>query len=220
MRRQDSQRLVVRRIAFAVVVLLAAGCGGHHHLADYQFSNRTLALVYVDPPSPQLLHGYGDIGISQTAVQWAQIDLPSARDWVEQLPDGPARRTALQQVQYKFAETDPQAGEHLAQGRYLSSRLDLHSFGRFAGPRDRLRHLLRNAPQILAVERGKDTAAAQKCLDLLSAEQRQQVRTHRVDMGSAYPAACAARLKNSRAVTDRFHVAKRFNEVVDAQRKN
>jgi transposase len=46
------------------------------------------------------------------------------------------------------------------------------------------------------------------------------VRTHRVDMGSAYPAACATRLKNSRAVTDRFHVAKRFNEVVDALRKN
>ena len=42
-------------------------------------------------------------------------------------------------------------------------------------------------PQILAVARGKDTAAAQKCLDLLSEEQRQQVRTHRVDMGSAYP---------------------------------
>lgn len=74
-------------------------------------------------------------------------------------------------------------------------------------------------PQILAVARGKDTAAAQKCLDLLSEEQRPQVRTHRVDMGSAYPAACATRLKNSRAVTDRFHVAKRFNEVVDAHRK-
>ena len=75
-------------------------------------------------------------------------------------------------------------------------------------------------PQILAVARGKDTAAALKCLDLLSEEQRQQVRTHRVDMGSAYPAACAARLKHSRAVTDRFHVAKKFNEVVDALRKN
>jgi len=75
-------------------------------------------------------------------------------------------------------------------------------------------------PQILAVARGKDTAAALKCLDLLSEEQRQQVRTHRVDMGSAYPAACAARLQHSRAVTDRFHVAKRFNEVVDALRKN
>ncbi len=47
-------------------------------------------------------------------------------------------------------------------------------------------------PQILAVVRGKDNAAAQKCLDLLSEEQRQQVRTHRVDMGSAYPAACAS----------------------------
>jgi transposase len=74
-------------------------------------------------------------------------------------------------------------------------------------------------PRILAVAKGKDTAAAQKCLDLLSEEQRQQVRTHRVDMGSAYPAACAVRLKNSRAVTDRFHVAKKFNEVVDTQRK-
>src|SRR3977135_2867699 len=54
-------------------------------------------------------------------------------------------------------------------------------------------------PQILAVAKGKDTAAAQKCLDLLSEEQRPQVRTHRVDMGSAYPAACASRLKHSRA---------------------
>jgi transposase len=74
-------------------------------------------------------------------------------------------------------------------------------------------------PQILAVARGKDFDAAQKCLDLLSEEQRQQVRTHRVDMGSSYPSACAARLKNSRAVTDRFHVAKKFNEVVDTLRK-
>lgn len=75
-------------------------------------------------------------------------------------------------------------------------------------------------PRILAVARGKDTAAALKCLDLLGEERRQRVRTHRVDMGSAYPAACAARLKNSRAVTDRFHVAKKFNEGVDALRKN
>jgi transposase len=75
-------------------------------------------------------------------------------------------------------------------------------------------------PKILAVARGKDTAAALKCLDRLSDEQRPQVRTHRVDMGSAYPAACATRLKNSRAVTDRFHVAQKFNEAVDTLRKN
>ncbi|HYH46983.1 MAG TPA: transposase, partial [Thermoanaerobaculia bacterium] len=74
-------------------------------------------------------------------------------------------------------------------------------------------------PRILAVARGKDTVAATKCLDRLSEEQRQQVRSHRVVMGSAYPAACAARLKHSRAVTDRFHVAKKFNEVVDSVRK-
>jgi transposase len=74
-------------------------------------------------------------------------------------------------------------------------------------------------PQILAVAKGKNIAAAQKCLDLLSEEQRQRVRTHRVDMGSAYPSACATRLKNSRAVTDRFDVAKKFNEVIDTLRK-
>src|SRR5208282_2241090 len=61
-------------------------------------------------------------------------------------------------------------------------------------------------PQILAVERGRDTTATLKCLDRLTQEQRQQVRTHRVDMGPAYPAACALRLPHSRAVTDRFHV--------------
>jgi transposase len=74
-------------------------------------------------------------------------------------------------------------------------------------------------PRILAVARGKDTAAARTCLDLLSEERRQRVRTHRVDMGSADPAACAERLKHSRAVTDRFHVAEKFNETVDAPRK-
>jgi hypothetical protein len=75
-------------------------------------------------------------------------------------------------------------------------------------------------PPILAVARGKDTAAAQTCWDLLSEEQRPQVRTHRVDMGSADPAACATRLKNSRAGTDRFPGAQTCNEVVDTLRQN
>ena len=71
-------------------------------------------------------------------------------------------------------------------------------------------------PQILAVERGRDTTATLKCLDRLTQEQRQQVRTHRVDMGPAYPAACRLRLPHSRAVTDRFHVAKRSAEDLEA----
>jgi transposase len=69
------------------------------------------------------------------------------------------------------------------------------------------------------VERGKDSDVAFKCLDRLTEEQRQQIKTHRVDMGSAYPAACALRLGKSRIVTDRFHVAKKFNGQVDTQRK-
>ena len=57
-------------------------------------------------------------------------------------------------------------------------------------------------PQILAVEHGKRHDGGMKCLDRLTQEQRQQVRTHRVNMGPAYPAACTLRLPHSRAVTD------------------
>jgi transposase len=74
-------------------------------------------------------------------------------------------------------------------------------------------------PRILAVVKGKDQAAGEACLDRLSPEQQAAVRTHRVDMGPAFNAACASRLKNSRPVVDRFHVAKRFNDVVDDLRK-
>jgi transposase len=74
-------------------------------------------------------------------------------------------------------------------------------------------------PRILAVAKGKDQAAGEACLNRLSEEQRAAIQTHRVDMGPAYPAACAKLLKKSRAVVDRFHVAKRFNEEVDDLRK-
>ena len=60
-------------------------------------------------------------------------------------------------------------------------------------------------PSILGVARGKDQAAGEQCLDRLSQEQRDNIQTHRVDMGAAYPAACARRLKQSKLVIDRFH---------------
>ena len=44
--------------------------------------------------------------------------------------------------------------------------------------------------------------------------------THRVDIGPAYPAACRLRLPHSRAMTDRFHVAKKFHEVADGFAKS
>jgi hypothetical protein len=46
-------------LSTAGLVALAA-CGANHHLGDYQFSNRSMALVYIEAPSPELLTGgYG-----------------------------------------------------------------------------------------------------------------------------------------------------------------
>jgi transposase len=74
-------------------------------------------------------------------------------------------------------------------------------------------------PQILAVVKGRDEAAGRECLLKLSAEQRDKVRTYRVDMGAAYNKVGQELLPKAKAVIDRFHVAKKFGEVVDAERK-
>jgi transposase len=74
-------------------------------------------------------------------------------------------------------------------------------------------------PQLLAVKPGRDEAAGRACLECLTAEQRAQVRSYRVDMGAAYNAACAALLPKAHGITDRFHVAKLWNEALDGLRK-
>src|SRR3954465_9190909 len=53
------------------VALVAGGCGGGHHLAEYPFSSRTLAVVYIAPPSPELLTSYYDLSASQNPVEAA-----------------------------------------------------------------------------------------------------------------------------------------------------
>jgi hypothetical protein len=40
---------------------LFGGCGSKHHLADYRFASRTLAVVYIAPPAPELLTPSYDI---------------------------------------------------------------------------------------------------------------------------------------------------------------
>src|SRR5438552_2375981 len=70
----------------------------------------------------------------------------------------------------------------------------------------------------LAVAEGRDEAAARKCLGQLSAGQRRQVRAYRADMAPAFHAACRGLLPDAKAVIDRFHVAKKFNEAVDRER--
>src|SRR4051794_4848626 len=60
----------LRAFAFgAIVVSFAAGCGGGHHLAEYPFSSRTLAVVYIAPPAPVLLTSYYDLTNSRNPVE-------------------------------------------------------------------------------------------------------------------------------------------------------
>jgi hypothetical protein len=55
---KTNRRSVLAASVLAVLVL--SGCGANHHLGDYQFANRSMALVYVDAPAPALLTGgYG-----------------------------------------------------------------------------------------------------------------------------------------------------------------
>ena len=74
-------------------------------------------------------------------------------------------------------------------------------------------------PRVLAVVQGRDRAAAEKCLALLSPAQRAGVLSHRTDMSAVYPLVCGEQLPNSQLVLDRFHVAKHLGEVVDRVRK-
>ena len=42
-------------------IALLSGCGSKHHLAEYPFASRTLAVVYIAPPAPELLTAHYDI---------------------------------------------------------------------------------------------------------------------------------------------------------------
>jgi transposase len=75
-------------------------------------------------------------------------------------------------------------------------------------------------PEVLAVAAGRDEAAARKCLGNLAEAQQRQVRAYRADMARAFHNACRDLLPNAKPVVDRFHVAKKFNEAIDGQRKN
>jgi hypothetical protein len=64
-------RVVTRMTVHVGVVLLAlasVGCG-KHYLNQYDFSQKTLALVFIDPPEPELLHGWYNLDVGYNAVQ-------------------------------------------------------------------------------------------------------------------------------------------------------
>jgi len=66
--RSNRNRERARAGACAIVATLAA-CGGGHHLAEYPFASRTLAVVYIAPPSPELLTSYYDLGNSHNPIE-------------------------------------------------------------------------------------------------------------------------------------------------------
>src|ERR1044071_6446579 len=58
--------------AFVFALLVAAsGCGRKHYLAEYQFSDKALALSFIEPPSPELLTGLYDLRVSRNPVTMA-----------------------------------------------------------------------------------------------------------------------------------------------------
>lgn len=65
------RRLGLRTLAGGLIVVTASAvaCGGGHHLAEYPFSTRTLAVVYIAPPAPVLLTNYYDVRTSQNAIE-------------------------------------------------------------------------------------------------------------------------------------------------------
>src|SRR5207244_9409907 len=67
--RRRNRRLLPAIIATAAIAASLVSCGGGHHLAEYPFTSRTLAVVYIAPPAPVLLTSYYDLRNSQNPVE-------------------------------------------------------------------------------------------------------------------------------------------------------
>jgi hypothetical protein len=54
-----------RRVGLALAAvcapLAATACGGHNHLSEYDYARRSLAVVYLAPPRPELVTGWYDV---------------------------------------------------------------------------------------------------------------------------------------------------------------
>ena len=64
-------RVVTRmtvHVGVALLALASVSCG-KHYLNEYAFSQKTLALVFIEPPEPELLHGWYNLDLGHNAVQ-------------------------------------------------------------------------------------------------------------------------------------------------------
>jgi hypothetical protein len=66
--RSTNASAIRRAVAAVAVIAGTVGCGGHH-LDEYRFSQRTLGLVWIEPPEPELRHGWYNVDVEGNAVQ-------------------------------------------------------------------------------------------------------------------------------------------------------
>lgn len=71
MRRHPEAYHLTRSLLVAGFLIAAAGCGRKHYLAEYQFTDKSLALSFIEPPSPELLTGLYDLRVSRNPVRMA-----------------------------------------------------------------------------------------------------------------------------------------------------
>ena len=69
-RHPEAYRRISGLLACALFVA-ATGCGRKHYLAEYQFSEKALALSFIEPPAPELLTGLYDLRVSRNPVTMA-----------------------------------------------------------------------------------------------------------------------------------------------------
>lgn len=68
MRRHPEASTLFFRLSAGALLLATIGCGRKHHLAEYQFAEKSLALSFIDPPTPELLTGIYDLRVSRNPV--------------------------------------------------------------------------------------------------------------------------------------------------------
>jgi hypothetical protein len=71
MRRHPEAYTTVRGLLACALLVAVTACGRKHYLAEYQFSDKALALSFIDPPAPELRTGLYDLGVSRNPVVMA-----------------------------------------------------------------------------------------------------------------------------------------------------
>jgi hypothetical protein len=68
MRRHPEASRITRTLLIAALLVAVSGCGPKHYLAEYQFAEKSLALSFIEQPTPELLTGLYDLRVSRNPV--------------------------------------------------------------------------------------------------------------------------------------------------------